>query len=183
MICCPFSNLRMWYILRHLFWVGFYWHANNVCAREGGFLLLMPEKSEVQNTIGGRRRTPSCSCVYNVWFCFCCLFFVLSFSHREKTVPLIPVPNGLLFSLTLSILRSLEFWYDSIRNLFWVPNMKVISWNVKRLRSPNKQIKVLPLSGNSNQKLYFYRNPTFCSVYSYNRMNKLWVGQVYGSPG
>lgn len=53
--------------------------------------------------------------------------------------------------------------------------MKVITWNVKGLRSPNK-----------NDKMYHpdivFLQESHLSESHFHRMNKLWVDQVYGSP-
>lgn len=59
--------------------------------------------------------------------------------------------------------------------------MKIISWNTKGLRSPNKRIKILRFLGKYRPDVVFLQETHLLEA-DFSRMHKLWVGQIYGSP-
>lgn len=59
--------------------------------------------------------------------------------------------------------------------------MKIISWNVKGLRSPNKRIKILRYLKRLRPDIAFLQE-THLAEEDFHRLAKLWVGQVLGSP-
>ena len=58
--------------------------------------------------------------------------------------------------------------------------MKVISWNVKGLRSPNKRMKILRHLKRIKADIALLQE-THLSASDFPRMKKLWVGTVLGS--
>lgn len=59
--------------------------------------------------------------------------------------------------------------------------MKIVSWNVKGLRSSNKRMKILSFQKRYHPDIVFLQE-THLTEADFYRMNKLWVGQTYGSP-
>lgn len=60
--------------------------------------------------------------------------------------------------------------------------MKNVSWNIKGLCSPNKRMKVLLHLKCLRPDVVFLQE-THLKAEDFPRMHKLWVSQVFGSPG
>lgn len=59
--------------------------------------------------------------------------------------------------------------------------VKLISWNVKGLKSPNKQMQILYHLKRLRPGVVFLQETHF-KLEDFDRLSKLWVGSVYGSP-